>query len=171
MNLQYRHFYAALDACKVADYVLFVLSPTVEVDSWGELLLRTVQAQGLPTVVSCIVAPTDTTQAVDSKSRPAILKSLTSFMQYFVPSQNRVFDLTGSNGGDRVNALRALCEGRPAEVRWRESRTWMLAESVRWDDGILDVTGFVRGNPFSVNRLVHLPNFGDFQVDKVSSRF
>ena len=39
--------YASLDACKAADYVLFVISPTVEVDSWGDLLLRSLQAQGL----------------------------------------------------------------------------------------------------------------------------
>ena len=132
----------------------------MEVDSWGDMLLRTLQAQGLPTVVSCVAGgPSDT------KSRPGILKSLLSFMQYFVPSQSRIFDLDVSS--DRINALRTLCEGKPSDVRWREGRAWMLAEDVQWDDGRLDVTGVVRGIPFSANRLVHLPNYGDFQVEKV----
>lgn len=160
INLPYRQLYSALDACKAADYVLFVLSPSVEVDQWGDLLLRTLQAQGLPTVVSCVVG-----LSPDPKARPGILKSLLSFVQYFVPSQSRVFDLELTS--DRINALRAVCEGKPADVRWRESRAWMLAEDVRWEDGRLDVTGVVRGIPFSANRLVHLPNYGDFQIEKV----
>ncbi|KAI5118921.1 hypothetical protein M0805_003745 [Coniferiporia weirii] len=176
LNLAYRDFYAALDACKAADYVLFVLSPTVEVDQWGDLLLRALQAQGLPSVVACVAHNASS----DPKSRTGILKSLLSFIQYFVPSLNRVFDL--STPADRTNALRTLCEGRPAEVRWRESRAWLLAEDVRWTAGSnveenadapptgrLHITGIVRGAPFSANRLVHLPGHGDFQVEKVHS--
>lgn len=164
INVPYRHLYAALDACKSADYVLFVLSSTVEVDPWGDLLLRTLQAQGLPEVVSC-VAPT-THPTTDAKARSAVLKSLLSFMHYFVPTQTRVFDL--DTPADRINAVRALCEGRPADVRWREGRAWVLAEDVSWVDGVMGVTGVVRGAQLSANRLVHLPGYGDFQINKVS---
>jgi len=151
----------ALDACKVADYVVLVLSSTVEVDPWGDTLLRTLQAQGLPDVVS-VLSPNEN---LDSKSRTATLKSLLSFIQYFVPSQTRVFDLHITS--DRLNALRALSEGNPGEVRWREDRTWILGESSEWDSGTLKVTGVVRGAPLSANRLVHIPGFGDFQIEKV----
>ena len=160
-TVPYRNFYAAVDACKVADYVVFVLSSAVEVDTWGDTLLRTLQAQGLPDVVSVI--PADT--SIDPKSRAGILKSLLSFMQYFVPTQSRVFDLHVSS--DRLNALRSLSEGKPADVRWKEGRSWMLAEATEWEEGTLKVTGTVRGAPLSANRLVHLPDFGDFQISKV----
>lgn len=50
--LPYRELYAALDACKAADYVVFVLSTSVEVDPWGDVALRCLQAQGLPEVVT-----------------------------------------------------------------------------------------------------------------------
>jgi pre-rRNA-processing protein TSR1 len=163
LNVPYNSMYLALDACKVADYVVFALSPVVEVDNWGDVLLRTLQAQGLPDVVT-VVSPND---SLDSKARPAIIKSLLSFVQYFVPTQTRVFDLY--TGSDRLNALRALSEGKPAEVRWREDRAWLVGEHVEWDDGVLRVTGFVRGAPLSANRLVHLPNYGDFQICKVST--
>ncbi|KAJ6507156.1 ribosome biogenesis protein tsr1 [Mycena vitilis] len=163
LSVPYKNMYAALDACKAADYVLFVLSSTVEVDPWGDTLLRTLQAQGLPEVVT-VLAPNDT---LDAKSRTGVLKSLLSFMQYFVPSQPRVFDLHAA--ADRLNALRALAEGKPADVRWREGRAWVLGESAEWEDGVLKVTGVVRGAPLSANRLVHIPNYGDFQISKIMS--
>lgn len=169
VNLAYRDLYAILDACKVADYVVFVLSPAVEVAPWGDMLLRTLQAQGLPDVVS-VVAPGF---PVDTKTRPGILKSLLSFMQYFAPEQSRVFDL--EVGSDRLNALRVLSEGKPGNVRWREGRPWMLGEKLEWhagsggDAGTLKVTGVVRGAQLSANRLVHLPNHGDFQISRVSA--
>ena len=33
--------------------------------------------------------------------------------------------------------------------------------------GMLSVTGIIRGAPLSANRLVHIPNYGDFQIEKV----
>ncbi|EIN07032.1 ribosome biogenesis protein tsr1 [Punctularia strigosozonata HHB-11173 SS5] len=176
INLPYRSLYAALDAAKVADYVVFVLSPVTEVDAWGDTLLRTLQSQGMPEVVS-VVAPHPSSSNsgnfdVDSKARPGILKSLLSFMQYFVPSQNRVFDL--SQNRDVLNAVRAVCEGKPGEARWRDGRCYLMGEQVNWvpneaESGVLSVTGVLRGGPLSANRLVHIPNYGDFQIQKILS--
>ncbi|KAL4260195.1 Ribosome biogenesis protein Bms1/Tsr1 [Pleurotus pulmonarius] len=168
ITLPYKSFYATLDACKVADYVVFVLSPVVEVDTFGDTLLRTLQAQGLPDVISLI--PPTSSPLVDTKTKPGILKSLLSFVQYFVPTQTRVFDL--SSGSDRVNAIRTMADGKPADVRWREGRAWVLGDHVEWEDednGTLKFTGVVRGTSLSANRLVHLPNYGDFQISKILS--
>jgi pre-rRNA-processing protein TSR1 len=161
INVAYRNMYAALDACKAADYVVFALSSTVEVEEWGNNLLRILQAQGLPDVVT-VVSPDS---SLDSKARPGILKSLLSFMQYFVPTQAKIFDLHADS--DRLNAVRALSESKPGEVRWREGRPWILGEKVEWANGILSVTGIMRGAQLSANRLVHIPNHGDFQISKV----
>ena len=158
----------------------------MEVEEWGDTLLRSLQAQGMPTVVSCCVgssAPDSEFQRVareNKKDRQATLKSLLSFIQYFVPTQTRVYDLdptyAQSASGDKLQALRVLCEGRPQEIRWREGRTWILAENVTWsrniddesgDSGTLEVTGIVRGTSINANRLVHIGEFGDFQVSKV----
>ncbi|ESK90857.1 ribosome biogenesis protein tsr1 [Moniliophthora roreri MCA 2997] len=163
ITVPYRDFYRSLEACKVADYTVFVLSPTVEVDAWGDTLLRTLQAQGLPEVIT-VVGSDDT---VDSKSRSGILKSLLSFMQYFVPTQKRVFDLHSHS--DTLNALRALSEGKPENVRWRDGRSYIVGETVEWEDGTLKVTGVVRGSSLSANRLVHISNSGDYQILKIMS--
>ena len=149
----------------MSDYVVFVLSPDVEVDSWGDTLLRTLQAQGLPHVISAI----PTRPHVASKDRSQILKSLLSFMQYFVPNQTRVFDLHSSS--DSLNMLRSLSEGKPSDVRWREGRSWIVGERSEWREGNLSVTGFVRGSGLCPNRLVHIPGHGDFQIDKVRLSF
>ena len=102
---------------------------------------------------------------MESKEKPGILKSLLSFIQYFVPSQARVLDM--HTDSDRLNAVRALAEGKPGDVKWREGRPYVLCENVQWADGTLAVTGVVRGAPLSPDRLVHIPNYGDFQVEKV----
>jgi pre-rRNA-processing protein TSR1 len=161
INVAYKCMYAALDACKAADYVIFVLSSSVEVEEWGDNLLRILQAQGLPDVVTIVSSDS----SLDTKSRPSILKSLLSFIQYFIPTQSKIFDLHASS--DRLNAVRALSEGKPGEVRWRDGRAWILGEKVEWSDGILSVTGVVRGAYLSANRLIHIPNHGDFQIFKV----
>lgn len=108
--------------------------------------------------------------ALERKSRGLILKSLLSFIRYFVPTQSRVYDLEDTHSADAVSALRSLCEGKPHEVQWRQGRSWILATDLQWDsseNGMLKVSGVVRGMPLSVNRLVHIPNYGDFQQSKV----
>ena len=123
--------------------------------------MRALQSQGLPEVVS-VISPGF---ALDPKTRSGIAKSLLSFMQYFVPDQTRMFDL--NTAADRLNAVRVLAGGKPRDIRWRDGRSWVLAEGMRWEEGSLEVTGTVRGASLSANRLVHLPNFGDFQLAKV----
>lgn len=49
-----RHLLDILDALKVADFVLFVMSAEVEVDSFGELCLTTIKAQGVPSIVNIV---------------------------------------------------------------------------------------------------------------------
>ncbi|KAG8690296.1 hypothetical protein FRC11_012547 [Ceratobasidium sp. 423] len=163
--LPYRQLYSTLDATHAADYTILSLSPVTEVDAWGERLLRVLQSQGgLHNVVSVASHPDG------SKTQPPVQKSLLSFVQYFVPTQNRVFDLKTES--DARNAARALCEGIPrtgtASASWRDGRAWIVAENVDWEEsGELRVTGIVRGTALSANRLVHIPSLGDFQISKV----
>ena len=90
-------------------------------------------------------------------------------MQYFVPSLTRVFDFSPSSPSSEVNnALRSLCEGKPADVRWQEDRSRLLSEEVGFEGsveegiGTLKVTGVVRGAPLSADLLVHLTGWGDY---------
>ena len=49
-----RELLAVLEACRVADFILFVLSPEKEVDDLGELMLRSIQGQGVPNVLTVV---------------------------------------------------------------------------------------------------------------------
>lgn len=49
-----RDLLGALDACRVADFVVFVLSAEQEVDALGELVLRSVESQGVSNVLAAV---------------------------------------------------------------------------------------------------------------------
>ncbi|KAG8842933.1 hypothetical protein FRB91_003816 [Serendipita sp. 411] len=178
--LSYGQFYETLDAVKAADYVVLGLSAADEVNSWGESLLRSLQAQGFPQVVPVVPTTTDSTESKKSnpKTSAGILKSLLSFTQYFVPSITRVYDLSSTS--DASNALRSLCEGKPADVKWRNGRSYILSEDISLDldlstamdaspKGTLKVTGVVRGAPMTADRLIYLQGYGDFQINRILS--
>ena len=73
---------------------------------------------------------------------------------------------------DRAEAstvMRMICSGIPTGIRWREQRSYLLPEGWRWDEeeGAVVCWGTVRGKPLQVDRLIHLPSFGDLQIGKV----
>ncbi|KAG9309231.1 hypothetical protein JVU11DRAFT_10710 [Chiua virens] len=125
----------ALDAAKAADYVLFLLSPSVEVPEASDTLLRSLQAQGLPTVVSAI-PPDPLASSLDQKARGAILKSYSLSCNISIP--RRLGYMIYLRLPESLSALRSLAEGRPGEVRWRSDRTWIVGDRVEWEDGTVE---------------------------------
>ena len=205
LPMPYGALYPILDACKCADFVLLVLSASTAIDpgSWGELCLRTLQAQGLPTVVVAVptLHPDGATGIGGSKKAGAALKaanevrkSLLSFAKYFSPDVDKVHAL--DDRAERGALLRTLATATPKRVAWRDFRAWMVSEGAEWepstdsnaemtngngdanglsglngDDaqrGTLKVQGWIRGAPLSADRLIHIPDFGDFEVDRIT---
>ena len=166
-----RELIDALDACRCADYVIFLLSPTEEPGVEGELLIKTIEGQGVSNVLTMV----QNLSSVDSlKIRSQITTSLKSYITHFFPTQEKVFSLDSEN--ECSNAMRSLCSGTPKGVMWREDRSWILSESVQWSSdsdvnvthGEMIVTGVVRGKRLNANRLVHFGDFGPFQIDKIT---
>ncbi|KAI9215829.1 NUC121 domain-containing protein [Blastocladiella britannica] len=168
-----RELLAVLDAVKLADYCLFVLSAKVEVDPFGEVLLTSILSQGLPSTVSVVqhleaVAPT-------LKRQSEIRKSLLSYMSFWSPATEKVFTLGSS--AECTNIVRTITDRNPKHVSWRDQYPYMIPDAVvpspavsgEEDKVDLAVTGHIRGNRFTANRLVHIPGFGDFQVSSVVS--
>ena len=153
-----------MDACRVADFVIFLLSATEEVDGLGEQMLKCIESRGVSTVLAG-VHNLDTIEP--AKKRPDVLKSLKSFITHFFASQEKVHDL--SNRQDCSNVMRSLCTTMPKGVRWRDDRSWMVAEDVRWEDDQVVLTGVVRGKGLKADRLVQVGDWGDLQVDKVTA--
>ncbi|KAG2171939.1 hypothetical protein INT43_001415 [Umbelopsis isabellina] len=167
MPLQ-RNFIDIMDAMKVADFALFLMSAEVEVDKFGINCLLGVLNQGL-------VSPIPVVQHLEKtapKLRTNIKKSLVSFVQQFYPEESRIHTL--DNESDAMTVLRMIATQRPRAINWREQHPYLLAENVEFEEhegemGTLKVTGVARGAPFNANRLVHLQNYGDFQIDKILS--
>lgn len=167
MPLQ-RNFIDVMDAMKVADFAIFLMSAEVEVDKFGINCLLGVLNQGL-------VSPIPVVQHLEKtapKLRVNIKKSLVSFVQQFYPEESRIHTLDTET--DAMTVLRMIATQRPRAINWREQHPYLLAENVEFEEhegemGTLKVTGVARGAPFNANRLVHLQNYGDFQIDKVKA--
>ncbi|KAI5791612.1 hypothetical protein DFH27DRAFT_193807 [Peziza echinospora] len=156
-------FLAVLDACKLADFVMFILSPTQEVDAHGLALLRGIEGQGVSNIVT-VVQNLDTIEP--AKLRPEIKKSLLSFVTHFFPAEVKVHSLDSPL--ESQNVIRSLCTSTPKGVLWRDARSYLLAEEVRWDDNEgLVVAGTIRGKGLKADRLVHIQGYGDFQIEKI----
>ncbi|KOS19159.1 Ribosome biogenesis protein tsr1 -like protein [Escovopsis weberi] len=170
-RLQYitleRNLNACLDAARVADFVVVILSATVEVDGLGELILRSIESQGLSTLFT-VVQGLDRVEP--AKQRPGVVGSLKSFITHFHPEQEKIYSVDSRQ--DCANMMRSLCSTNPKGVRWREDRSWLLAESVAFASSESEstvITGVVRGRGLKADRLVQIGDWGAFQIEKITS--
>ncbi|CAG8035110.1 unnamed protein product [Penicillium nalgiovense] len=160
----------ALDVCRMADFVILVMSSEVEVDEEGEMLLRSIQGQGISNALAVV-------QGLDRidppKKRPQVASSLKSFINHFFPGIEKVMSLDSRQ--ESSNTIRSICTATPKGIRWRDDRSWMFVENVQWPESNLEVvddvviTGVVRGRGLKADRIVHLPGWGDFQVDSITA--
>jgi pre-rRNA-processing protein TSR1 len=116
-----------LDAVKLCDFAVFVVSAKEEVDKFGELLLSSILAQGLPQSLCVIQHMNEATQS--QKLKIEIRKSLLSYMTYWAPGTEKLFDL--GNQGECANAIRYITERNPKSISWREKYPYMIPESAK----------------------------------------
>lgn len=154
-------FMSILDSAKIADYIVPVLSATNEVGEWGETTLRCIQAQSCSETFGVIQGLSD----VDKKEDTGIRHSLHSFLSYFFPNVPKLASVDQLN--ELSNTIRSIATGTPKSPSWRDYRTYLLTEQAEWEGTTLKLTGVVRGEHLNSNRLVHIPNSGDHQIDKV----
>ena len=176
--------YAALDACKVVDCVLFLLSPAKEIDSaeidkasinegdlgfdqMGEELLAAIMAQGLPTPIFVL----NDFDVVPMKKRSDFKKNLQKQLNRMIPIEKlHVVE----KESDALRLLHQIGSQKLRPIYQRDIRSHLLSEEVNFkqntDDptvGSLVVDGFIRYQPLNVNGLVHIPGWGDFQMDRI----
>ncbi|KAJ2731757.1 ribosome biogenesis protein tsr1 [Coemansia sp. BCRC 34962] len=157
-----------LDAAKVADYVIMGISAEIEVDAFGEHCLSALQNQGHPGVFPIVQGM----ETVVPKRQNDVKKSLQSFMSHFFPDADKVYSTETPT--EALAILRMITAQVPKGVKWREIRPYMLADSVEFEPsaedsqvGRLALTGYLRGAGLSANRLIHIPNFGDYQIEQI----
>lgn len=166
-----RDLLSALDACRVADFVILLLSPTQDAGAEGELLLRAIEGQGVSNVLT-MVQNLETVEP--PKKRTQIVSSLKSYITRFFPAQEKIHNLDLDR--ECANVIRTLCTTTPKGVKWREDRSWMLIEDVRWPEeeelsttqGEVVFTGVIRSKGLKANRLVQIGDWGHFQIEKIA---
>ncbi|KAM3415819.1 hypothetical protein BST61_g9326 [Cercospora zeina] len=157
-----RDLIQCLDSCRVVDFVLFVLSANEEVDESGEELLRSIEAQGVSTVLTGVYG---LDRVEPAKKRPDVVKSLKSFITHFFATQEKIHDM--GNRQECSNVMRSLCTTMPKGIRWRDDRSWMLLEDCKWEGNEAVVTGVIRGRGLKADRLVQVGDWGDLQIEKI----
>lgn len=160
------NFVDMLDAAKVADFTIFVLSATTEVDSTGELCIRAAESQGISSVMGVI---SGLGEVAPAKKQTEVKQSLQSFFSHFFPTCDKLYSY--DNSSDALHVVRTMCQKLPKGIVWRDCRPYVLADNVMYDEesGCAVVEGVVRGERLNPDRLVHVPGCGDFQIDKIVS--
>ncbi|XP_074645813.1 pre-rRNA-processing protein TSR1 homolog [Tubulanus polymorphus] len=167
---RYGDLYAMLDAAKLADSMLFLLSPTDGIDQYGEFCLSCLFAQGLP--ASLLAA--QGVKNLPAKKQNDAKKYLQKCIENWFPRE-KVHSLDSE--GDDMLLIRLLGEQKLIPLHMREHRPNLIAEQVEFipnsnedtEKGTVKITGYVRSQPLSVNRLVHVPGWGDFQLSQIDS--
>jgi pre-rRNA-processing protein TSR1 len=167
-----RDLLACLDACRIADFVVFILSAQEEVDAEGELILKSVESQGIS---NCFTVVQSLDKVEPAKTRSGVVSSLKSYITHWLPATERVYSL--DNRQEASNLVRSLCATSTKGVRWRDQRSYMFIEDIAWQGGKsavsedatgeVVITGVVRGLGLKADRLMQVGDWGDFQVDKI----
>ena len=109
-----------LEACKVADFVVFGYSSEEEVDEYGELILACVLAQGVPSVINVVVG----SEQLPQKKKVEVKKALTSYIADFFPEDQKLFTLDSS--ADTLNFLRHIATAHTKSILWRDRHPYMV---------------------------------------------
>ncbi|XP_066534389.1 pre-rRNA-processing protein TSR1 homolog [Hoplias malabaricus] len=168
--------HSLLDVAKVADTLVFVLESTEGWDSYGEYCLSCLFAQGLPS--HALVCHGIADMAV--KKRAESRRALSRLAQARFP-EARLFPLDSEQ--DALLLLRHLGAQKQRKLAFRSRRSHLLVQNASYTPnsvqdntgapstglGTLRVSGYVRGCPLQVNRLVHIAGHGDYQLSQIDA--
>ncbi|XP_018523746.1 pre-rRNA-processing protein TSR1 homolog [Lates calcarifer] len=168
--------HSLLDVAKIADSLVFVLDSAEGWDSYGDYCLSCLFAQGLPSHALVCQGVSD----LPVKKRVESKRALSKITEVRFPDA-RLFPLDSEQ--DATLLLRHLGTQRQRKLGFRSRRSHLLAQHVTFTPngpaegmgggptglGTLCVSGYVRGRPLRVDRLVHISGHGDFQLSQIDA--
>ncbi|EXJ54682.1 hypothetical protein A1O7_10023 [Cladophialophora yegresii CBS 114405] len=159
----------ALDVCKLADWVVFVLDAEQTYGQEEDFFLKALEGQGITNVTAVV---TNLDRKVPAPKRMRHLTDMNIALGRYFPALDKLSSLDSKS--DCSNLVRRLCTASTRGIRWRDDRSWMLIENVSWGPqangaSTADVTlyGTIRGKSLNPDRLVHIPGWGDFRISSV----
>ena len=178
LNVQ-RNMLKVLDACKVADVLLLVFScknadlsrakldpfSCSAYDGLAYEFLTAIRTQGMPKVVGVLQGLSDHTP----NKQKDMKKLYNRYFESEFPDQIKIIETEKLQ-----NVMRALSQAAVAseEMKWREIRSYMLAESISHDENYqLQISGFLKGSGhLNPNQLVHITGYGDYQIHSIQTK-
>lgn len=171
--------FATLDAIKVSTTVLFLTSVVDDnnsyrsntIDTWGEEILESSILQGLPTSIVAVTG----LELIPIKKRHEIKQQTQDIITKWIPDE-KIISLDKQTDG--LNLLRKAANQKQRNIIFRTKRSYLLAEKVKYtsdnndnnnNTGTLEISGYIRGKILSVNNLIHIPGFGDFQMSRIDT--
>ncbi|GAB6029910.1 ribosome bioproteinsis protein tsr1 [Chamberlinius hualienensis] len=154
------HLGSIMDAVKVADTVMLIHS--IEEGYEEESIVTALFAQGLPTTVHVFLG--------QDPKRHDKMKLVKERLEKKFPKE-KLMPL--STPQEAILVLRQIGNQKQRPVVYRNHRFHFLAEAVEYEcdqnkeEGVLRVTGYIRGRPLDVNGLVHIPGCGTYQLKQV----
>jgi hypothetical protein len=143
-------------SCKDADQSNILLDPFQNAKAFDELgyqMLKYMRYQGQPSIVGVL----QDLESIQPNKQASIKKIFHRFFESEIGDEKFV---TLSNNDPRTyfNLLRTLQELHVKELDWREIRSYFLAEKlqVNQQTGTLEIEGFIKGNFYNPNQLVHV---------------
>ena len=161
-----RDIYSVLEVAKVVDCIVFVSDVHAAVDSFGELCVASLCAQGLPTSFHVVHGLSSVTPKQQSSVKKEYSKTLADLVNGRV-----CFVDTATDARDFIWPLLNQT-GKP--IKWRDVRAHMLVEATSFEptsseSGTLLLSGYVRGRAWDPNELVYLQGYGAFQLESIVS--
>ena len=206
------NLHAVLDATKVSDSVIFLLSTNgcgeieniSDGDSTGMKIFSAVISQGIPADPIFLLTnqSMEDAEKIDELNTKSLKKQELTHLKNIdrvkkqwqksitrqYPHIDKIYTI-GATPGSRQDETESLLLLRHLSTQkhrinsLRDNRPHLIAECASFDEsnasagkGTLKVEGYIRcggGNSFlswSINRLVHIPGWGDFQISQVDSK-
>ena len=187
-----RDIYSILDACKIADIIMFVSScKKCQADKWqldpdkysfciddfGYEIISIIRAQGLTDHICCI----QDLNTIVPKRRTEIIKL---YSRYFTSEikPSKIFDFFNNpKKGDDPNMdlhdenqikaiLRLNCALAPytTNLDLQKHRSYMMIENIKKNENNdAEIFGYIRGNTLNPGKYIHITGFGDYKIKDV----
>lgn len=153
-----------LDLMKVCDSTLLLVSANTEnelVDEYGKKLFAMMQAQGIPTPIVGLMDLQSVSPKKRNQTRTFIQKEVGKL---FVGEKALQLDTKE----DAFSIFRRI-SSQKRNTDQKLPRPHMLVEQSEYSDGMLKVSGYLRGSILSANKLIHITGLGDFQMSHIDA--
>jgi len=161
-------FHSSVDIAKVADLIVFVFDAN-GIDKNGDKLISTIKTQGQPSVLGILLG----LHEIPQKHRNDKKKDLIKEFNFRFSEEPRVIPVDLNSSQDASQISRYISSTHQSTLRWREVRPYILSDQIKFlpepnsEKGTLLISGFLRGASIDVNKLVHIPDLGDFQLKQI----